>query len=114
MNAVPDHASNAANDTVCIVLMKSPETDATLDYLAADHPEVRREDLGPYWMVSSEGEIVIDLVRVGQELGEQISLGNWLVIMSSFVGRVITDPMSFRVTSHMTDLELPQPATAGA
>mgnify|MGYP000290583133 CR=1 FL=1 len=32
---------NAANDSVCIVLMKSPETDATLDYLAADHPHVK-------------------------------------------------------------------------
>ncbi len=100
-------ASNVANDSVCIVLMKSPETDATLDYLAADHPHVKCQDLGPYWLVSGEGEIVIDLARVGEELGEKISLGSWLVIMSSFVGRVITDPMSFRVTSHMTDLELP-------
>ena len=62
--AAVDH--NAANDTVCIVLMKSPEADATLDYLAADLPHVKREDLGPYWMVSGEGEIVIDLERVGQ------------------------------------------------
>lgn len=101
--AVPN--TNAANDTVCIVLMKSPECDATLDYLERDHPQVRREDLGPYWMVSNEGEIVIDIARVGEELGEKISLGDWLVIMSSFVGRVLTDPLTFRVTSHMTDLE---------
>ncbi|MBK8957793.1 MAG: MmoB/DmpM family protein [Proteobacteria bacterium] len=98
---------NLANDSVCIVLMKSPETDATLDYLAADHPHVKCEDLGPYWLVSSEGEIVIDIARVGEELGEKLSLGSWLVIMSSFVGRVVTDPMTFRVTSHMTDLESP-------
>ena len=104
---------NIANDTVAIVLMKSPETDATLDYLATDHPQVKREDLGPYWMVSSDREIVIDLARVGQELGETISLGDWLVIMSSFVGRVVTDPMTFRVTSHMTDLEF-VPAAARA
>ena len=98
---------NLANDSVCIVLMKSPETDATLDYLASDHPQVKCQDLGPYWLVSSEGEIVIDIARVGEELGEKLSLGSWLVIMSSFVGRVVTDPMSFRVTSHMTDLEAP-------
>ncbi len=98
---------DVANDSVCIVLMKSPETDATLDYLASDHPQVKCQDLGPYWLVSGEGEIVIDLARVGEELGEKISLGSWLVIMSSFVGRVVTDPMSFRVTSHMTDLEAP-------
>ncbi len=107
MSAVPPLPENAANDTVCIVLMKSPETDATLDYLASDHPEVKCEDLGPYWLVSGTGEIVIDLERVGQELGQKISLGEWLVIMSSFVGRVMTDPGHFRVTSHMTDLELP-------
>lgn len=97
---------NVANDQVVIVLMKSPECDATLDYLAADHPHVKREDLGPYWMVSSDkGEIVIDIARVSEELGEKLSLGDWLVIMSSFVGRVMTDPMTFRVTSHLTDLE---------
>lgn len=97
---------NVANNRVVIVLMKSPECDATLDYLAADHPHVKREDLGPYWMVSSDhGEIVIDIQRVGEELGDKLSLGSWLVIMSSFVGRVMTDPMTFRVTSHMTDLE---------
>jgi MmoB/DmpM family len=97
---------NVANDQVVIVLMKSPECDATLDYLAADYPEVVREDLGPYWKVSSDkGEIVVDIARVGEELGEKITLGDWLVIMSSFVGRVMTDPMTFRVTSHLTDLE---------
>jgi hypothetical protein len=99
---------NVANDQVVIVLMKSPECDATLDYLAADQPHVKCEDLGPYWMVSSDrGEIVIDIARVGEELGDKLTLGDWLVIMSSFVGRVMTDPGTFRVTSHMLDLEAP-------
>lgn len=94
------------NDRVAVVLMKSPEADATLDVLRADHPQIGIEDLGPYWMIATSGEIVIDLDRVGQELGEYVSLGDWLVVMSSFVGRVMTDPRRFRVTSQMLDFEV--------
>ena len=38
-----------------------------------------------------------------EELGEYLSLGDWLVVMSSFVGRVMTEPRRFCVTSEMLD-----------
>ncbi|MBI2803263.1 MAG: MmoB/DmpM family protein [Gammaproteobacteria bacterium] len=98
--------SVAESNRVAVVLIKSAEADATLDVLRADHPRIGIEDLGPYWMIATrDDEIVIDLDRVGQELGEFISLGDWLVVMSSFVGRVMTDPRTFRVTSQMLDFE---------
>ena len=90
---------------VVLVLMKSPEADATLDVLRADHPEVAIDDAGPYWQLQHSKEILIDLARVGEELGEEISLSEWLVVMSSFVGRVETEPYFFRVTSEMLQLE---------
>ncbi len=97
--------SVVANDRVAIVLMKSAEADATLDVLRADHPRVRIADQGTYWHVSAQEEIVIDLDRVGEELGAPIALGEWLVIMSSFVGRAVTAPTSFSVTSRLLELE---------
>ena len=89
---------------VVVVLMKSPEADATIDVLRADHPDVSIEDAGPYWQLQHSKEIHIDLGRVGEELGEEISLSQWLVVMSSFVGRVETEPDSFFVTSEMLQL----------
>ncbi len=90
---------------VVLVLMKSPEADATLDVLRADHPDVEIDDKGTYWHLSHPKEIVVDMCKVGEELGEEISLSEWLVVMSSFVGRVETDPSWFRVTTEMLQLD---------
>ena len=89
---------------VVLVLMKSPEADATLDVMRDDHPQIQIEDAGTYWKLEHPREILVDLGRVADELGEEISLSEWLVIMSSFVGRVETEPDSFRVTSEMLQL----------
>ena len=99
--------NTAATPQVAVVLMKCTEADATLDVLRADQPAVAIVDQGTYWHVSAADEIVVDMRRVGEELGENISLSEWLVVMSTFVGRVVTDPHCFRVTTQMTDLELP-------
>lgn len=94
-----------ASEHVVVVLMKGDEADATLDVVRADSPEVVITDQGTYWHLSGEKEIVIDMERVGEELGEPIALGEWLVIMSTFVGRVITEPTFFRVTSDVTGID---------
>lgn len=88
---------------VAIVLMKGPEGDATVDVLRADQPQVHVQDQGTYWLVSGQNEITIDLKRVSEELGEEISLPEWLVVMSSFVGRAVTEPDMFRVTSEVAE-----------
>ena len=103
-----------ANQHVAIVLMKGDEADATLDVLRADHPHVNISDQGTYWHASADDEIVIDITRVGEELGEPIALSDWLVVMSTFVGRVVTDPATFRVTSALTDLEVDPAAPEAA
>jgi hypothetical protein len=43
--------------------------------------------------------------KVGQELGRPIELSQWLVVMSTFVGRAAPGSDFFRVTSKMVDLE---------
>ncbi len=95
-----------ANERVVVVLMKGDEADATLDVVRADSPGVTITDQGTYWHLSAQDEIAIDMDRVGEELGEPISLSEWLVIMSTFVGRVITEPTSFRVTSDVTGIDV--------
>ena len=94
-----------ASDTVVLVLMKTEEADATVTVIQRDEPSITVRDHGTYWQLTAEGEIPIDLNRVGEELGRELSLSQWLVSMSSYVGRVETEQASFRVTSKMADLE---------
>lgn len=99
---------------VAVVLMKSEEADATIDVLAADHPDVKVVDQGPYWYLEHPSEIRVDMARVAQEMGgKDITVGQWLVVMSTFVGRAETDDSSFRVTSEMLELNEATPVAAG-
>jgi hypothetical protein len=90
---------------VALVLMKSDEADATIDMLARERPEVEVTDRGTYWHIAADDEIVVPMEKVAQELGRPIELSQWLVIMSSFVGRAAPGPDFFRVTSKIMELE---------
>lgn len=95
------------------MLMKSEEADATIDVLELDHPDVKIEDRGPYWYLEHPSEIRVDMTRVGEEMGKDISLSNWLVVMTTFVGRAATEVDHFRVTSEMLELNEPAQTAAG-
>ena len=95
----------ATGKKVALVLQKSDEADATIDVLEADHPNVDVTDMATYWLIEAEDEIRVDMERVGQELGQSLSLSMWLVIMTSFVGRAAPGADYFLVTSKMVDLE---------
>lgn len=89
---------------VAIALMRSDIADATIDALATDQPDAVVTDHGTYVLIEAFDELRIDMERVGQELGAPISLGQWLVIMSTFVGRAAPGADYMRVTSQMIDL----------
>lgn len=95
--------------SVSMILMQgSAEAQATIDVLHEDHPELVVADHGTYWKVTSEdGHLEVDLDRVGEELGTVLAMSQWLVIMSSYVGRVQTTPTTFRITSDITQIERP-------
>jgi hypothetical protein len=97
--------TDEARETVAVVLMKSEEADATLAVLRRDCPQVRISDHGTFWMLKAEDEIAVDLEQVATELGRPLSLAQWLVIMTSYVGRVETEQNSFLVTAKMSQLE---------
>src|SRR5262249_19078125 len=80
-----------------LVLMKGPETDATLPAIEASEQDVVIVDEGPFWKVLGRGEIHIELADVVEELGAPLSMGKWLVSMTSFVGNVQSTTHSFTV-----------------
>lgn len=90
---------------VALILMKSEEADATIDALERERPDIEVTDHGTYWQIAADDEIVVSMDKVGQELGRSIELSQWLVVMSSFVGRAAPGPDFFRVTSKMVELE---------
>jgi hypothetical protein len=53
----------------------------------------------------AQDELVIDLTRVGEELGREIDLGQWLTTMATYVGRVEVEEGVFRITSQMLELD---------
>ena len=95
--------------SVLVVLMKGDEADATISAIRADRPEATVVDHGTFWQIGAQEELVIDLKRVGEELGRDIDLGQWLTIMTTYVGRVSVEEGLFRITSQMLELD---PSTA--
>lgn len=91
---------------VSLILMQgSPEAQATVDVLEQDDPSLVVVDHGTFWKITSEtGHIEVDLGRVSEELGTEITLPQWLVIMSSYVGRVSTEPGRLTLTSDVTQI----------
>ena len=62
-------------------------------------------DHDTFWKITSPaGRIEVDLKRVSEELGNEVSMSQWLVILSTFVGRVITEPDRFILTSEVTQI----------
>ena len=99
-------ATDGAREDVSLILMQgSPEAQATLDVLEQDDPSLVIADHGTFWKITSlKGHIEVDMERVSEELGSELSLHQWLVIMSSYIGRVTTEPTRFVLTSDVTEI----------
>ena len=98
--------SEQGRDDVSLILMQgSPEAQATLDVLEDEDPNLVITDHDTFWKITSPaGRIVVDLRKVSEELGNEMSMSQWLVIMSSYIGRVKTDPYTFTLTSDVTEI----------
>ena len=98
--------SDKGRDDVSLILMQgSPEAQATLDVLEEADPDLVVTDHDTFWKITSpKGHIDVDLRKVSEELGNEISMSQWLVIMSSYIGRVKTDPYTFTLTSDVTEI----------
>lgn len=93
-------------DRVSVALMKSDMSDATI-FTLQDQPDSDRFhiiDDGTYWKVEADDEIRIEMAAVSSEVGREVTLGEWLVTMITFVGRAAPGDDYFRVTSQLPDL----------
>lgn len=91
--------------TVGLVLMKSEEAQATVDYVTDSCPEIRVQDRNTFYLLETEGTIRIPLAEVEGYLGKPLTMPRFLVVMSSYYGRAHTQDDAFVVTSDMSQLD---------
>lgn len=98
---------------VALCLMKSEESDATIEVLEERYPGVEVHDFGTYWKIEGDGELRVDMDEVAEALGRPITLSRWLVVMATFVGRAHAGGDHFLVTSEMSYLDGAQAGDGG-
>ncbi len=100
------HESN----TVVLVLMKSDEIDMIVEEILLgpgkkDNPTLVVEDRGGFWWIKADGKIEVDTDLASEMLGKTYSIYDFLVNVSSTIGRAYTHGNTFTITSELMGLD---------
>ena len=100
------HESN----TVVLVLMKSDEIDAIVEDIILGeetkrNPTLVVEDRAGFWWIKADGEIRVDTKKAADLLGKTFSVYDFLVNVSSTIGRAYTLGDTFIITSELMGLD---------
>ncbi len=94
-----------ARETVGLVLMGSEEADVTVEMLREEQPQLRISKTNCYWMIEGEGKIEVDVNEIGERLGRDLDMATFLVVMTSYYGRVQVTDHIFGVYAEMLQME---------
>ncbi len=100
------HESN----TVVLVLMKSDEIDAIVEEIILgpgkkENPSITVEDRTGFWWIKADGKIEVDTEAASDLLGKTYSIYDFLVNVSSTIGRAYTLGNTFTITSELMGLD---------
>jgi hypothetical protein len=100
------HESN----TVVLVLMKSDEIDAIVEEIILGpgkkkNPSITVEDRTGFWWIKADGQIQVDTEAAAAMLGKTYSVYDFLVNVSSTIGRAYTHGNTFTITSELMGLD---------
>jgi len=100
------HESN----TVVLVLMKSDEIDAIVEEIIlgpgkTENPSITVEDRTGFWWIKADGQIQVDTDAAAAMLGKTYSVYDFLVNVSSTIGRAYTHGNTFTITSELMGLD---------
>lgn len=98
------------SEAVVLVLMKSDEIDAIIDEMIlkagkAENPSIIVEDKAGYWWIKADGKIEVDTHEAGEMLGKPFTVYDFLVNVSSTIGRAYTIGDKFIITSELMGLD---------
>ncbi|MEW6039430.1 methane monooxygenase regulator MmoB [Methylococcus sp. ANG] len=99
------------SDTVVLVLKKSDEINTFIeeilltDYKKNVNPTVNVEDRAGYWWIKANGKIEVDCDELTELLGRSYNVYDFLVDVSSTIGRAYTLGNKFTITSELMGLD---------
>ncbi|MDP3332321.1 MAG: MmoB/DmpM family protein [Methylococcaceae bacterium] len=96
---------------VVLVLKKSDEMNSVVEEILlgdrkADNPTLVVEDRAGYWWLKATGKIEVDCTEVSELLGKNFSVYDFLVDVSSTIGRAYTLGETFTITSELMGLDV--------
>lgn len=94
-----------AQDTVGMVLMGSEEAEVVVELLREQRPDLTITHNDCYYSIEGRGHIEVDLAEVGERLGRDLEMSSFLVVMSSYYGRVKIEEQRFGVYADLLDLD---------
>ena len=92
-------------NSVAMALMKTDEIDTIVECYLADKEGIYVEDRGPYYYVDCDGEVVLDFDEIEEDLGRSYNVFDFLVNLSTTVGRALTVDNKFILTTRRVGIE---------
>ena len=93
---------------VVLALMKADEIETAVGWLREtyrDNPTVKIEDSGVYYRIDAEGELTFDLDEIQLLVGRPYSVYDFLVNVSTTIGRAFVHGNAFTITSALIGWE---------
>lgn len=78
-------------DTVGISLIGSEETRAAIEYAKDEMPDAKITDNDCYFKIDREGMLKFDMADLGERIGRDYTVHDFLVNMTSYYGRIVVN-----------------------
>ena len=95
-----------STNSVAMALMKSEEIEFIVEEFLADKEGVYVEDRSAFYYVDADTEVVLDFDEIEEALGRPYTVYDFLVNLSTTVGRAITVGNKFVLTTRLVGLEM--------
>lgn len=103
------NCSLPTSDAVVLALMKTEEINVIVDEIIRpmmdENPALAVDDRGGYWWIKVNGKIVIDCDEATEILGKKYTVYDFLVNVSTTIGRAMTLGNQFVLTNELLGLE---------
>jgi methane monooxygenase regulatory protein B len=97
---------------VVLVLMKADEMEIAVQWLREAYPEdptLKIEDFGVYYRIDRREELTFDLEQIQELIGRDYSVYDFLVNVSTTIGRAYIAGNVFTITTDLIGLEREMP-----
>lgn len=95
-----------STDNVAMALMKTEEIEFIVEDFLADKEGVYIEDRSSFFYIDSGVEIVLDFDEIEEALGRPYNVYDFLVNLSTAVGRALTVGNKFVLTTRLVGIEM--------